>query len=410
MTAAPTDDVVLGKLQAARFAIDADDLSPTGDRATAILERVITVEIPETARPRPRRRLRRLSTPQLGRELMTPEPTAPLRRRRPRRRRMLAGAAAGCVIAGAAVAGVVIVATGGRSADSAADQHVLRAAEIALPQPAANSIVHVSVTQTMTPSARGDSALLVPTVDAEGWFQQGGPRRSVTREQVPGQTPTWQTGSRVYVPATKRVYVDPPFPSSHPRYTLTTHGRDGIITLRISTSYGPVTEPVTALQARALRAGADQILWVGSLNVAQRFVLSASVVPNARSANLSLAGPPSSTALSFPAQLHRLLQSGHAHVDGRVTVDGRTAIKIEISGVSGYQSMTYYVNPTTYRPMELDYYGLSSKDLTRIVFHAYQQLPLKGNAQLLRLPTSAKTTVDHSPADFFHHIAPLVFW
>jgi hypothetical protein len=110
----------------------------------------------------------------------------------------------------------VIVAAGGGSADSAWDQRVLRAAEIALPKPAPDTIVHVSVTQTMTPSARGNSALLVPTVDAEGWFQQGTPYHAVTREQVPGQTPTWQTGSRVYDPATKRVYVDPPLPSSPP--------------------------------------------------------------------------------------------------------------------------------------------------------------------------------------------------
>jgi hypothetical protein len=94
----------------------------------------------------------------------------------------------------------VIVAAGGGSADSAWDQHVLRAAEITLLKPAPNTIVHVSVTQTMTPSARGNGALLVPSVDAEGWFQHATQNRSVTREQVPGQTPSWQTSSRLYDP------------------------------------------------------------------------------------------------------------------------------------------------------------------------------------------------------------------
>lgn len=104
------------------------------------------------------------------------------------------------------------------------------------------------------------------------------------------------------------------------------------------------------------------------------------------------------------------MQSGHARFAGRAAVDDRTAIKIAISRVSGYQRMTYYVDPTTYRPIELDSYGISSKDLTRIVFHAYQQLSIKGHAQLLRLPTSAGTTVDHSPAGFYYHIPPLLFW
>ncbi len=48
------------------------------------------------------------------------------------------------------------------------------------------------------------------------------------QQQVPGQTPTWQTGSRVYDPATKRVYVHLSLPSSHPRFTLTKDGRERI--------------------------------------------------------------------------------------------------------------------------------------------------------------------------------------
>ncbi len=310
----------------------------------------------------------------------------------------------------AAAAGVVVLAQPSAWESAWAKQTLQRAAAVVVPAGSANTILHVSVTQTMTPAARGDSALLVPTVDAEGWFQQGAPWRSVTREQVPGQTPTWQTASRVYDPATKRVYVDPPFPSSHPRYTLTKHGRDGVITLRIATSYGPVRETVTTAQARGLRTGADGIQWVAGLNASQKFVLGASVVPRAQSTNASLAEQPTGTSLNFPAQVHRLLQSGHAQVAGRVTVDGRTAIKIAITGVSGYQRMIYYVDPTTYRPIELDNYGIASKDLTRIVFHTYQQLPLKGNAQRFRLPTTAGTTVDHNPAGFFHHIPPLLFW
>jgi hypothetical protein len=123
--------------------------------------------------------------------------------------------------------------------------------------------------------------------------------------------------------------------------------------------------------------------------------------------NVSSAGPPSSTSLTFPAQLHQLL--GNAQVIGRTTVDGRPAIRIAISGVSGYHRMTYNVDPATYRPIELDDYGSSSTDVTRIVFHAYQQLPIKGNDQLLRLLTSPGTSVDHNPGRHLRaHLTPAV--
>ena len=234
------------------------------------------------------------------------------RRRPPRRWRLLVGVAAGCAVIAAAAAGVAVLANDGSSSNSAWNRHVLRAADIALPKPAPNTIVHVSVTQTMTPSARGNSAHLVPTLDAEGWFQQGTPYRSLTREQVPGQTATWQTSSRLYDPVTKRVYVDPQFPSSHPRFTLTKTGRHGIVTLRIATSYGPVRQTVTIAQARALRTGADLIQWVAGLNASHKFFLSAGLVPKAQASNVGSAGPPSSTSLTFPARLHRLLQSGNA--------------------------------------------------------------------------------------------------
>jgi hypothetical protein len=44
------------------------------------------------------------------------------------------------------------------------------------------------------------------------------------------------------------------------------------------------------------------------------------------------------------------------------------------------------------------------------VFHVYQQQPIKANARLLGLHTSAGTIVDHNPAGFFRHIPPLLFW
>ena len=342
----------------------------------------------------------------IARELSTGEPTPPPRERRSRfRRRMVVGVAVGFALAGAAAA-VAVVVSGGGSGDSAFDQHVLRAAAIALPTPSPSTILHVSVTQTMTPGARGDSAHLVPTLDAEGWFQQGPPYRSVTREQVPGQPPILQTSSRVYDPATDQAYAVPILPD-RPQFTLT-NSPDGMDTLQVATAYGPVRQTVSRPQARALRAGTDAILLIGSWN-GHKFSVSASVTPKTQATGNSVSAP-TSTSLTFPARLHRLLQSGNARVAGRVTVDGRAAIKITISGVSGYQRLTYYVDPTTYQPIELDSYGFSDADITRLVFHVYQQLPTKGNARLLRLHTAAGTTVDHNPAGFYLHLPPLLFW
>jgi hypothetical protein len=346
-------------------------------------------------------------------ERTVPEGSAPgapplPRRRRSPGRRMLVGAAASLGLVGVA-AGLVLAIRGGGSADSTWDQHVLRAAEIALPKPAADTIMHISVTQTMTQGARGDSKLLVPTVNAEGWFQQGAPYRSLMREQVPGRSPTWQTGSRVYDPATRQIYVHPPFPSSHPHFTQTKTGRRGTATLRIATSYGPVDATATAAQVRALHTGADRIEWSEFWN-GHKLVLGATVIPSRPSSTVNLDQQPSDTSLSFPAQLRRLLQTQHARVVGRVSLNGRAAIQIATSGVPGYQRSTYYVDPRTYKPIELDNYGVPPNDLTRLVFHIDRQLPLKGHTRLLRLPTAAGTTVDHHPGGYFRHIPPLVIW
>ena len=135
------------------------------------------------------------------------------------------------------------------------------------------------------------------------------------------------------------------------------------------------------------------------------------VAPTARSLKASTANQPNDTSLSFAAQLHQLLQSGRARVDGHVTIDDRSAIKIEIPGADGKLWMTYYVDPTTYRPIEYDIYGFGNpKDVTRLVFHTYQLLPVKGNTRLLHLHTAAGTIVDRNATAYFQHMPAPLFW
>ncbi len=345
----------------------------------------------------------------ITRELATPALT-PARGQRPPRRRMLVRAAAGCAVAGAAAAGIAIVTTAGGASDSAWAQHVLRAADIALPKPAPNTIVYVSVTQTMTPAARRATVNAAAIVNAEGWFQQGGPSRWVTRETVPDGTPVWQSDSGIYDVAANRVYVMPPLPGGHPRYTLTKGATDGSFTLRIATAHGPVRQTIPTSEARALRTGADQVTWSEDWNGHQA-TLQPMVFPSIRSLKQTEAQQPNDTSLSFPAQLHRLLQSGHARVAGRVTVDGRAAIKIELPGAHQRLWMTYYVDPTTYAPIELDSYGFDSpKDVTRLVFHTYQRLPTKGNARLLQVQIPRGATVERSATGYFQHTPAPLFW
>jgi hypothetical protein len=342
----------------------------------------------------------------ITRELETPERTPPLHQRP--RRRILLGAVAGCAVAGASAAAVVV--TGGVSSNSISDAQVLRAAAIVLPKPSPNTIVHVSVTQTMTPAARHNTvSSAAATVNTEGWFQQGGQYRSVTRETLPKGTPVWESDTEIYDPASKRSFVMPSLPGVHPRYTLA-KTKGGSYSLRINSPDGPVQQTLSAAEAQALRTGAAQISWSETWN-GRKATLQPLVMRTARSLRASTASQPNDTSLSFAAQLHQLLESGRARVAGRVTIDGRSAIKIEIPGAHGKLWMTYYVDPTTYRPIEYDTYGFGNpKDVTRLVFHAYQLLPIKGNARLLRLPTAAGTIVDRNATAYFQHMPAPLFW
>jgi hypothetical protein len=85
----------------------------------------------------------------------------------------------------------------------------------------------------------------------------------------------------------------------------------------------------------------------------------------------------------FAKQVRGLLTSGRARVAGRARIDGRDTIKI----VFTHAVETYYVAADgTYAPVELisgrptDRTGMSTT-----VFHAYEQLPGAGNADLLSL-------------------------
>ena len=344
----------------------------------------------------------------ITRELTTPAATLPAPRRTRRRGRIAVGAIAGGAVAAALAA--VLVAAGGGAGGRVSAAQILRAAAIALPKPAPRTIVHISVTQALTPGARRNTGnTAAASANAEGWFQQGGEYRSVTRVTLPGGTPIWESDGRVYDAATRRLYVLPPLPSGHPRYTLT-RITAGSYSLRVLGPDGPIHQTVSAATARGLRSGADQVDWAEAWNGHTARLLPL-ISPTARSMRSSVSDQPNDTSLTFAAQLHQLLESGRARVAGHVTIDSRAAIKIQIPGADGRLWMTYYVDPQSYRPIEYDIYGFGNpRDQTRLIFHAYQVLPQKGNVRLLRLRTRKGTTVDRNPTSYFLHSPAPVFW
>jgi hypothetical protein len=113
---------------------------------------------------------------------------------------------------------------------------------------------------------------------------------------------------------------------------------------------------------------------------------------------------PDPSSLSFAAQLHGLLSSGHARVTRTTIDDHQPAIEIASVHPQSGPRTTYYVNPTTYASIELDTYGYgydSPKDVTRVRFHSYEILPLAGHQSLLRLAVPADARVDPSRADYW---------
>jgi plasmid stabilization system protein ParE len=327
-------------------------------------------------------------------------------RRRSRRRPVLIGVlGAGGT---AAVVVSVLMTTGAGSGRSAWTRHVLRAAAIALPAADPHTIVHVSITQTMTPQARRNSGDPAAELTAQGWFQQGGARRAVTEEARPGQGAIWQAGGRIYDTATRRVYELRPLPDG-PAHPSLTRRRDGTYRLVVRGPHGPVRQTVTAAEARALRAGTDEVSWAETWN-GHRARLAPLVGPSRRTIAADSRRQPDQVSLAFSAQLHRLLQSGRARVSGHRTVEGRPAIAISLAGADGKPWEVYYVDPATYRPLAFDLYGFGSlADRTRVIFHAYERLPTRGHTRLLRLPAPPGTPIERDATAYFRHLPPALF-
>ena len=325
-----------------------------------------------------------------------------------RHRRVTAprGVAAGAVVLAAAAAGVVVLAQSSTGESAWAKHTLQRAAAVVIPPGSANTILHLTATETLSPLAQRARATTVSTLSEQAWIQQGSPWGERAIVQVPGG-PVLEENStgQIYNQTTNTLYAAPQIPTGTPQYTLTPTGSTGSDRLSVTLPQGGVsTETLDASTAQALRDGTDVVQWsVGWDAGTQTQTVEPVVVPSAQEDQQLQAQQPDPGSTSFVAELNGLLDSGHAQVTRTTTSDGQPAIEISsVNPQSGPQT-DYYVNPQTYAPIELDTYGYDSpNDVTRVHFTAYETLPLAGNEQLLQVTVPPTAQDDHTPADYWN--------
>ncbi|PZR81361.1 MAG: hypothetical protein DLM65_05930, partial [Candidatus Aeolococcus gillhamiae] len=286
----------------------------------------------------------------------------------PRRHRRGLAVRSGLVLALAAVAVVAIVSslTSTATEPAWAKQVMQRAADALAPAPSPHTILHVVATQTESPRALKDGPS-VAFLSEEGWLQQGAPwhRRVILH---PSGGPVLEQGSsgQSYNMTSNELYPGPQAPSGKPRYTLLPGPGPGSYRLRVKLPHGSYTSTIDAAEAKGIRDGTQTVSWAITWNgrVQQ---LQPLVGPSLRQMRRLQSQQPNPSSLSFAAQLHGLLASGHARVTRTTTADGRPAIEISSVHPQSGPRTNYYVNPTTYAPIELDSYGYESpKDVTRV--------------------------------------------
>jgi hypothetical protein len=322
--------------------------------------------------------------------------------RRPRVRRA-ARSVLVLVIVAAAVLAVLSRLTPTAAQSAWARQVVARAAAVVLaPAHSSRTILHIAVTETLSPRAQRDSHTTTAALSEEGWIQQGPPwnQRLLVH---PAGGPEYEEGelaSRIYNVTTNEVYPGLSTPTGNPKYTLRPGAKPGTYRLRVKLPHGFETSTITAAMVKLVRNGTDTVSLVTGWNGhVQR--LQALVLPSARSLK-SEPSLPNPSSVNFAVVLRALLFSGHARVSRVTTDDGKPAIEIaSVHPLDGPRTI-YYVDPTTYAPIELDTYGFDNpKDVTRARFSVYQSLALAGHRNLLRLTIPRSARIDRTPADYW---------
>jgi len=317
------------------------------------------------------------------------------------RRLAVRWAVAAAVVAAAALGALSLVSRHGAGA-SVVDR---AAAAVAL---SPGTILHVDMLGSQT---NGDGSVV--TWRDESWQQQGAPDGRQIETGSDGsivESATAGRRSELYDRARNTIYVSAPESTATPEelnsYSIEPGPRPGTAVLqfpgRAAQAKGArfKTAVITTAQAKSLRNGTGLIAWRFSKRngviSSSLSVIPASSVPKP---------PPSSSdedlqnvdsgSSDFRGQILALLRSGEARVVGHRTIDGQDTI--EIASASGHT--TYFVDPGSYRPVELRTRGTDGG--TALRFRTYETLSLGDNRDLLSLTAQhPDARVDRDPADY----------
>jgi hypothetical protein len=375
------EDMVLNTVVAARRAFDPEDLSPTGTRASAILDRVLAVD---SAPP------------------MHAGATSQVLRRRGRgsRWRPLHPGVALSVSVAAITALVLILAgafsgparTGTLMADAAVLRHVASALD---PRPGTILIEKSRVEYTSRNGHVQHFGLERATETPDG----PGPQNSLfvtTEPGVPNETATINGNEEIYLKRTNTIYI-----SSNYGPDITNGPRPGTYLYTPlkppagpSATVSPKPLTLTAAQATALRSGSDGVVetLIGK-RIPYQVQLRVAPVPRF----------PSETA-----SIRDLLKRHALKVAGTTTVAGRPVIKLvgprfnlRRTNRSGEDGVTYYVDPHTYTPIELivDRPPLFKDSQIWTEYRTLPSTPV--NERLLSLAARHPTVrIDHNRQDY----------
>jgi len=345
------------------------------------------------------------ATPEAAESLLREILAAPRgqRRRRTRPSTTVAARLAAVGVAAAVAVGAVFALTGDRGGVAPASAAVVKHALAAVAQHP-GTILHVDVSGTQTADG-------TPTVvwRDESWQQNSAPyARRQLETSSDGTTESASAGKteQVYDPVTNTIYTSTPTAAAQPKFWLFPGPTAGTYTLRLAVfmvtpGHGYKVVPggpretlvITARQARALKDGTDVVRWKRRhAHGGSRFVPA--VVPASAVKTAPSSADPSSQG--FRGQILALLRSGGAQLVGPATIDGRDTL--EIRSRDGHT--TYYVDPSTYAPVELDTTGTGGG--TRLRVNTYEELPA-GGANLALVSLTAQhpsATVDRDRADY----------
>ncbi len=366
------DDPVIRAVAAARPSIPEDDLSPDGQRARAILERVLSAP-PATPSGRSRERWARprWALPRVGLALAPVAAAIVL---------LLAGTFSGPDSSGIqSAAAAVIRATSNALALSPGTIFVEDETYVSGPTVHGHPYTFHQVLET---PGRGPQNGLTSTDDPA---QLGGRRSPVAGLSYVGGT------EEIYLPSTNTIYA-----SSIWGHYLHRGSRPGTFVYRYAAGAPAYTTrplTVTAHQRQGLLSGQDCIRLTSKIVVVKGVkkvkILGLKVLPPLR-------GP-----AQYAVTIQQEIANGNLHLVGRTTVDGRDAIELagKTTDATAPEERMYF-DPTTHLPFEeVDRAGTPRQTVIRV---RLRKLPItRATERLLSLHALYPTArVDRSSRDY----------